>query len=222
VKSLEKLCPYSCSSCDSVCVGGGGGGASKGGILILVQTSKANEGTFASIYIWSFHNFSLVHPITLACTLSQLISTQLFFTCKSHYFHMACWFAFSFLFILMHTSLFLNCHWNFLTIYISNFSNSQNGTSIGMLIAWVEFQYWEVLYLYEEHPLPVLKICIRIRVICKVTLSLDLLSPPWYPQTKEILLNLGMECWNSAFNAQGSRVVILVVQVGEVKIYVAH
>ncbi len=30
-----------------------------------------------------------------------------------------------------------------------------------------------------------------------------------------------MECWNSAFNAQGSRVIIVVVQVGEVKIYVA-
>jgi hypothetical protein len=42
-----------------------------------------------------------------------------------------------------------------------------------------------------------------------------------YPQSKEILLNLGMECWNSAFNAQGSRVIIIVVQVAEVKIYVA-
>jgi hypothetical protein len=30
-----------------------------------------------------------------------------------------------------------------------------------------------------------------------------------------------MECWNSAFNAQGSRVIIVVVQVGAVKIYVA-
>jgi hypothetical protein len=49
-----------------------------------------------------------------------------------------------------------------------------------------------------------------------------LLSPPyplfqWYPQSKEILLNLGMKC----VNAQGSRVIILVVQVGAVKIYVA-
>jgi hypothetical protein len=25
----------------------------------------------------------------------------------------------------------------------------------------------------------------------------------WCPQSKEILLNLGMKCWNSAFNAQG-------------------
>jgi hypothetical protein len=29
-----------------------------------------------------------------------------------------------------------------------------------------------------------------------------------------------MKCWNSAFNAQGSRVIIVVVQVGAVKIYV--
>jgi hypothetical protein len=25
------------------------------------------------------------------------------------------------------------------------------------------------------------------------------------PQSKEVLLNLGMKCWNLAFNAQGSR-----------------
>jgi hypothetical protein len=43
----------------------------------------------------------------------------------------------------------------------------------------------------------------------------------WYPQSKEILLNLGMKCWNSAFNAQGSNVIIVVVGVGAVKIYVA-
>jgi hypothetical protein len=30
-----------------------------------------------------------------------------------------------------------------------------------------------------------------------------------------------MKCWNSAFNAQGSRVIIVVVQVGAVKIHVA-
>jgi hypothetical protein len=30
-----------------------------------------------------------------------------------------------------------------------------------------------------------------------------------------------MKCWNSAFNAQGSKVIIVVVQVGAVKIYVA-
>jgi hypothetical protein len=40
-------------------------------------------------------------------------------------------------------------------------------------------------------------------------------------QSKEILWNLSMKCWNSAFNAQGSRVIIVVVQVGAVKKYVA-
>jgi hypothetical protein len=30
-----------------------------------------------------------------------------------------------------------------------------------------------------------------------------------------------MKCWNSSFNAQGSRVIIVVVQVGAVKTYVA-
>jgi hypothetical protein len=46
-----------------------------------------------------------------------------------------------------------------------------------------------------------------IRVIHKVTLSFTPLSPlfQWYPQSKEILLNLSMKCWNLAFNAQGSR-----------------
>jgi hypothetical protein len=31
----------------------------------------------------------------------------------------------------------------------------------------------------------------------------------WYPQSKEILLNVSMTCWNSAFNAQGSRLIIV-------------
>jgi hypothetical protein len=52
-----------------------------------------------------------------------------------------------------------------------------------------------------------------------VKLSLDLLSPAgyplfqWYPQSNEILLNLSMKCWNSTFNAQGSRLIIVIVQV---------
>jgi hypothetical protein len=55
------------------------------------------------------------------------------------------------------------------------------------------------------------------------TLSLGLLSPPfqWYLQRNEILLNLNMKCWNSAFNAQGSKEIIVVVQVGATQIYVA-
>jgi len=42
----------------------------------------------------------------------------------------------------------------------------------------------------------------------------------WGLPSNEILLNLGMNCWNSALNAQGSRVIIVVGQVAEVKIYV--
>jgi len=76
-----------------------------------------------------------------------------------------------------------------------------------------------------------------IRVIRKVTLSSPSLwasfDPPiplfqWYPQSKDILLNLGMKCcnslsvkcWNSAVNARGSRLIIVAVQLGAVKIYV--
>jgi len=59
------------------------------------------------------------------------------------------------------------------------------------------------------------------RVIHKVTLCLTLYPLfQWSLQSKEILLNLGMKCWNSAFNAQGSRVSIVAVHVGAVKIYV--
>jgi hypothetical protein len=65
------------------------------------------------------------------------------------------------------------------------------------------------------------EVSIRIKVIRKVTLSF---TPyplfQWYPQSTEILWNLSMKCWNSAFNAQGSRVIIVLVQVGAVKIYV--
>ncbi len=56
------------------------------------------------------------------------------------------------------------------------------------------------------------------KVIYKVTLY-PLFQ--WYLQSKESLLHIGMKCWNSAFNAQDSRVIIVVVQIGAVKIYVA-
>jgi len=62
----------------------------------------------------------------------------------------------------------------------------------------------------------------------KVTLlSLDLLSPPyplfkWGLQSKEILLNLGMKCWNSVFYAQGSRVILVVVKVGAGSMFNKH
>jgi hypothetical protein len=44
---------------------------------------------------------------------------------------------------------------------------------------------------------------------------------PLFQQSKKKLLNLIMKCWNSAFNAQRSRLIIVGVQVGGVKIYVA-
>jgi hypothetical protein len=43
---------------------------------------------------------------------------------------------------------------------------------------------------------------------------------PWYLQSKEFKKKSSMKCWNSAFNAQSLRVIIVVVQVGAVKIYV--
>ncbi len=60
-------------------------------------------------------------------------------------------------------------------------------------------------------PNTIIQLPIYITVICKVTLSLGLLSPPipsfsGIRKVKEILLNLSIKCWNSAFNAQGSRV----------------
>ncbi len=56
-------------------------------------------------------------------------------------------------------------------------------------------------------------------------LSLGLLSLPipsfsGICKVRKFLLNLSVKCWNSAFNAQGSRVIIVVLQRG-VKIYVA-
>jgi hypothetical protein len=69
--------------------------------------------------------------------------------------------------------------------------------------------------------------------LLKLSVKSHSLSPPiasaftrypvfqWYPQSNEILSNLSVKFWYSAFNAQGSRVFILAVQVGAVKIYVA-
>jgi len=61
-----------------------------------------------------------------------------------------------------------------------------------------------------------------LELICKVTLSFTPhLLCQWYRQSKNIKINLSMKCWNSAFNAQGSRVIIVVVRRGVVKIHVA-
>jgi hypothetical protein len=57
-------------------------------------------------------------------------------------------------------------------------------------------------------------------------MSLGLLSTPnpslsGIHKVMKFLLKLSMKCWNSALNAQGSRVIIVVAQVGAVKTYVA-
>jgi hypothetical protein len=58
----------------------------------------------------------------------------------------------------------------------------------------------------------VIKIC-NIQVIRKVTLSFTQYPLfQQYLQSTEILWNLSMKCWNSAFNAQGSRLIIVAVQ----------
>jgi hypothetical protein len=49
----------------------------------------------------------------------------------------------------------------------------------------------------------------NIKLIPKV--SLFFIPYPlfkWYLESKEILLNLSVKCWNTAFNAHGSRVII--------------
>ncbi len=74
------------------------------------------------------------------------------------------------------------------------------------------------------------KVFCFIRVIRKVTLSSSclwasyhLLSPlsVVYAKYRHFNKNLSMKCWNSAFNAQGSKLIIVVVHLGAVKISVA-
>jgi hypothetical protein len=77
---------------------------------------------------------------------------------------------------------------------------------------WLRFRKWLILELSGKSP--------------SVSPSISSAFTPYrlfqcYLQSKEILLNLGMKCWNSAFNAQGLRLIIVVVQVGAVEIYVA-
>ncbi len=67
-------------------------------------------------------------------------------------------------------------------------------------------------------------------VLIELSLQSPYVSPPYllcfrplspFSVVSANSLNLGLKCWNSAFNAQGSRVIIVIVHVGEVKIYVA-
>jgi len=81
-----------------------------------------------------------------------------------------------------------------------------------------EVRNFEELVLYGRFCNTLLELCVKSPSV----------SPPppyplfqWYLQSKKILLNLGMKCQNSAFNAQGWRVIIVLVQVRAVKICVA-
>ncbi len=57
----------------------------------------------------------------------------------------------------------------------------------------------------------------QLTIPIKLFVKSPFLAPPTPPsgvsQSKKILLNLSIKCWNSAFNAQGERVVIVLVQV---------
>ncbi len=60
-------------------------------------------------------------------------------------------------------------------------------------------------------------VSVNTKIICKVTLSLGLLSPPnpyfrGIHKVRKFLLNLGMKYWKSAFNAQGSRLIIVALR----------
>jgi hypothetical protein len=87
----------------------------------------------------------------------------------------------------------------------------------------------------DYSPKTIRPVLIKLLSNCNHSSLLELLAksfvfkPPFTPnplfqcylQSKEILLNLSMKCWNLAYNAQGLKVIIVVVQVGVVKIYVA-
>jgi len=82
-------------------------------------------------------------------------------------------------------------------------------------------------------PLCKLNVCAQILHLIELSVKSPCLHPVfapaftrylffhWYPQSKDILLNLSIKCWNSASNAQGSRLIIVVVQVRVMKLYVA-
>jgi hypothetical protein len=80
-----------------------------------------------------------------------------------------------------------------------------------------------------ELSIPWFFLCLSSFGVIELSIKSPSVSPPissrfapcplcqWYPQSEEILLNLGMKCWNSAFNAQGSRIIIVIVHVAAVQ-----
>jgi len=83
---------------------------------------------------------------------------------------------------------------------------------------WFELWTWHK----RSRAIPVfLKVTLSLPRLWGLLFSLSIPFFEWGPQSKEILLNLGMKCWNSTFNGQCWRVIIVVLHVGAVKIYVA-
>jgi hypothetical protein len=90
------------------------------------------------------------------------------------------------------------------------------------LLEWKFGRFYLILHLWGDDGHLISSVQnVDIQVICKVTLCFTPYTLfGWYPQSKEILLNLSVKSWYSAFNVQRSRVIMLVVQVRAVKIYV--
>jgi hypothetical protein len=78
-----------------------------------------------------------------------------------------------------------------------------------ILVFWIFFFFFANLFQYSNVKTgKVLGFSLKW-VTTVFTLSLGLISPPPIsPQSKESWLNLGLTCWNSAVNAQGSRVIV--------------
>jgi hypothetical protein len=69
------------------------------------------------------------------------------------------------------------------------------------------------------------RVSVNSKIICKVTLSVGLFSPetllPGVSVKEGNFIKSANEMLKSAFNAQGSRLIIVALQVGAVKIYAA-
>jgi hypothetical protein len=112
--------------------------------------------------------------------------------------------------------------WMSLTIGINHSDWAIKPNYISLLAIWKSIESYAIFFILGST-----KSCAYL-YMCKLSLTLfkrvmvkspyrnQLFGPAftrypvfqWYPQSKEILWNLGMKCWNSAFTAQGLRVII--------------
>jgi hypothetical protein len=78
--------------------------------------------------------------------------------------------------------------------------------AVKMIVNWNDWN--TVLITKLCHSRTKEQLCRRIKLSLQVIISFTCCSFfQWYPQIKEILLNLSMKCWNWAFSAQGSRII---------------